>query len=193
MKAKHFFTLSLIVFIAGCVPSLHELWTDDTLVYDNAINGKYQEGDNVWEFVGKPDQKMYELTIHEKEDKVSKLAAHLVEFEGQRFLDLYPADNAELEGGDWLKFHVIPVHLFFHVTQTKPNLVIAAMNPDEVGKLLEEKPKLVKHELIKDDRVVLTDSPQKLQKFLIAGLKVEDFFGDPEELTPVEKAVVPAP
>lgn len=182
MRKTLFIVLFAFSFIAGCVPSLHQLWTRETLVYDDAIRGKYQENENIWEFVGDPDDKSYALTIHEKEDKTSKLTAHLVEVASRRFLDLYPADDAELEGGDWLKFHVIPVHLFFHVSATEPNLVIAAMSPDDVSTLLKEKPEMVKHEFIEDDRVVLTDTPENLQTFVLAGLKIEDFFGEPQTL-----------
>jgi hypothetical protein len=193
MKTHVYLTLLLMLIIGGCVPSLHQLWTKETLVYDDAIKGKYQESDNVWEFAGDPQQKSYALTIHEKGDKVSQLTAHLVEVQGQRFLDMYPSDDTELEGGDWLKFHLVPAHLFLHVTATEPNLVLAAMNPDEIGKLLKQQPELVEHEIIKDDRVVLTDSPEHLQKFLLAGLKIERFFGEPSELKPIqdEKIVTP--
>jgi hypothetical protein len=186
MKTRVYLTLLLMLVIGGCVPSLHQLWTKETLVYDDAIKGKYQESDNVWKFAGDPQQKSYALTIHEKDDKVSQLTAHLVEVQGQRFLDMYPSDDAELEGGDWLKFHLVPAHLFLHVSATEPNLVVAAMDPDEVRKLLEQQPELVRHEIIEDNRVVLTDSPEHLQKFLLAGLKIEGFFGEPSELKPVQ-------
>ena len=110
-----------------------------------------------------------------------------MEFGGQRFFDFCPSNDAELEGGEWLKFHIIGVHLFFKVVQTEPNLVIAAMNPDKVEKLLKEKPELVKHEVLeKDGRIVLTDTPENLQKFLLEGMIVEEFFGDPVELTPIK-------
>ena len=176
-------TLLFILAIAGCVPSLHQLYTDKTVVYDPAIAGKYKESDNIWEFVGDPNDKSYELTIFEEEGKQSKLKAHLVEFGGQRFFDFYPAKDAELEGGTWLKIHVIPAHLFFKIELTESNLLIAIMNPDEVEKLLKKKPELVKHEVLeKDGRIVLTDTPENLQKFLLEGLKVKDFFGDAEEL-----------
>lgn len=186
MRTTLLITLFSFLFIAGCVPSLHQLWTNETLIYDDAINGKYQENDNVWEFVGDPDDKSYALTIHEEEDKTSQLTAHLVQVAGQRFLDLYPADDAEVECGDWLKFHLLPVHLFFHVTQTEPNLVIAAMSPDEIGKMLKAQPELVKHECIEDDRVVLTDTPENLQKFVLQGLKIEGFYGKPETLAAIK-------
>jgi len=193
MKRVVYLTLILIVVIGGCVPSLHQLWTKETLVYDNAIKGKYAEGDNIWEFVGNPQQKSYALTIHEKDDKVSQLTAYLVEVQGRRFLDMYPSHRAELEGGDWLKFHLVPAHLFLHVSAIEPNLVVAAMNPDEVRKLLEKQPESVRHEIIKDDRVVLTDSPEHLQKFLLAGLKIEGFFGESNELKRVQDDTAAAP
>ena len=187
MKTHIYLTLLLILVISGCVPSLHRLWTKDTLVYDEAIKGKYAEGSNVWEFEGDPDDKVYKLTIHEEKDKVSELIAHLVEVQGQRFLDMYPSDDAELDCGDWMKFHLLPAHLFMHVSATEPNLVIAAMNPNEIQKLLKEKPKMVKHEIIQEDRLVLTDSPENLQAFLLKGLEIEDFFGEPQALTPIQE------
>jgi hypothetical protein len=186
MKKDIYFTLILMLILTGCVPSLHQLWTDKRLVYDEAINGKYQESDTVWEFVGNPERKSYGLTIYEKDNQISKLTAHLVDVNGQRFLDLYPSDEAEIEGGDWLKFHLVPAHLFLRVEQTEPALALAAMNPNAVDKLLAETPGLIKHERIKDDRVILTDSPEKLQQFLIAGIKIEGFFDEPQVLPRVD-------
>ena len=186
MKIRNYLILTTALVIAGCVPSLHPLWTKDTLVYDGAIKGSYQQDDNVWEFVGDPAKKSYALTIHEKDDKVSRLTANLVAVGDARFLDLYPSDDAELGDGDWLKFHLVPAHLFFRVDQTQPNLVLAAMNPDAIEKLLKDNPEMVKHEIVEDDRVVLTDSPEKLQTFVVAGLKIEGFFGKPQELKPVK-------
>ncbi len=178
----------LLLVIAGCVPSLHELWTPKTLVYDDAIKGRYQQDEAVWTFVGDPNSKSWALTIDEKEGKQSKLTARLVQVGQQRFFDFYPAEDAQIETGEWVKLHLVPAHLFFKVDKSAESFKVAAMNPDEVGKLLKEKPQLVKHEVIEDDRVVLTDTPENLQKFLIEGLKVEEFFGDPIELVPVRKA-----
>lgn len=174
--------MTLLLGVAGCVPSLHELWTEKTQVYDDTIAGTYQQDDAVWTFAGDPNDKSWTLTIDEKEGKQSKLIAHLVQVGGQRFFDFYPAGDAQIETGEWVKFHLVPAHLFFKVDKTAESFKIAPMNPEEVGKLLKEKPQLVKHEVIKDNRVVLTDTPENLQKFLLEGLMVKDFFGDPGEL-----------
>ena len=180
-------TFLFICCLAGCVPSLHQFYTRQTLVYDPAIAGTWQQDDERWEFVGDPNTYAYALTITDKNDKQSKLIAHLVEIDEQRFFDFYPAADAEIEAGDWLKFHLVPVHLFFKVEKTEEGLSVAAMNPDAIQKLLAEKPEQVKHELVEDDRVILTDTPQNLQKFVIDGMKTEGFFGKPVELRPVEQ------
>jgi hypothetical protein len=188
MKIQKSMICLCILCVAGCVPSLHQLYTDKTLVYEPAIVGTWQHDEERWEFVGDPNDRSYELTIFEKEDKQSKLKTHFVEFSGQRFFDFYPSDDAELEGGEWLKFHVIGVHLFFKVQLRDSKLMAAAMNPDTVEKLLKEKPGLVEHEVLEEDgRIVLTDAPENLQKFLLEGVKIKDFFGDFEVLERVEE------
>ena len=135
----------------------------------------------IWEFVPDAESKSYALTIHEKEGKQSKLTARLVEIGGKRFFDFYPADDAAIETGDWLRAHLIPGHLFVRVDATEPNIVLAVMNPDTIDELLEKKPELVKHERM-DDRIVLTDTPKGLQAFVTAGLEIEKFFGEPMTL-----------
>jgi hypothetical protein len=187
MAIRKRLTLLFVLCLAGCVPSLHQLYTANTLVYDPAIAGNWQHDDERWQFVGDPNDKSYELTIVDKEGKPSQLVAHLVKIDDHRFFDFYPAEDAQLEAGDWLKFHLLPVHLFFSVEKKQDALFLAAMNPDEIRKMLQEKPNWIKHEVVEDDRVVLTDSPENLQKFLLEGLKTDDFFGEPFELTPVSE------
>lgn len=194
MKTSHvLITMAALLGIAGCVPSLHELWTEKTLVFDNTIAGSYTQDESTWTFVGDPNDKSWTLTIDEKEGLQSKLLVHLVQVGGQRFFDFYPGEDAQVQAGDWLKFHLVPAHLFFKVDKTAESFKVAAMNPDEVGKLLKEKPQLVRHEVVEDERVVLTDTPENLQKFLAEGLKVEEFFGESVELKPVGKDVFLAP
>ncbi|MEN8128042.1 MAG: hypothetical protein ABFR90_09600 [Planctomycetota bacterium] len=183
MKIRSCIALSLVLIISGCVPSLHQLWTKETLVYDEAFVGSFKEGDNVWQFTGDPNDTSYELVIAEKEGKKSQLDAHLVDVQGQLFFDFYPSDDAEIECGDWLKFHLVRAHLFLKVEKTKDAFSLAVMDSEEVGKLLQENPKLVKHEFIEDSPLVLTDTPENLQKFLIEAPKLNDkVFGDPMDL-----------
>ncbi|MBC8377888.1 MAG: hypothetical protein H8E62_01805 [Planctomycetes bacterium] len=187
MTIRKSITILFFICLAGCVPSLHQLWTSNTLIYDPTISGTWQQEEERWQFVGDLNDKSYELTVTEKKGKQSKLLVHLVEVDGQRFFDFYLPDDSEIEAGGWTKFHLLAVHSFYKVQKTESRFMVAAMEPDKVGKLLKDKPDMVKHEFIEEDRVVLTDTPENLQKFLMEGLKVEGFFGDPTDLTPIKE------
>jgi hypothetical protein len=55
-------TMNTILFlsafcIVGCVPSLHELYTRETVVYDAALLGDWEGEDTVWQFAGDPNEK----------------------------------------------------------------------------------------------------------------------------------------
>ncbi len=181
---KQVLSILWILILAGCVPSLHELYTPETLVFDPSLIGCWEtSGGDQWYFIRHAEKDTYHLVIMEKEDKRSALLAHLADLDGQRYLDLYPDGDAELCTGDWYKFHLLGVHTFLRVEQTDPNLVLAVMQPDAVEELLEKKPTLIKHEVV-DDRVVLTGSPYQLQAFLKNPEVPRQLFSDPTHLTP---------
>lgn len=183
MRARLLICMVAVV-VAGCVPSLHSIVTDKTLTYDPALAGRYQADDTVWTITGDPNEKSYEIVIKEKEDKQSLLRAQLVDVQGTRFLDFYPSDDAKLNTGDWFNAHILPVHCFWKLDKSETGFALAAINPDNLKSILKDKPQLVKHELV-EDRVVLTDSAENLQKFLLEALKIEKLFGEPIELKTV--------
>jgi hypothetical protein len=185
MKKITFLVLAAILILFGCVPSLHELYTEEILIFDPNLAGKWQASENeTWEFVPDAQKKSYGLLINEEKDKKSELTAHLVNIKGQRFLDLYPE---EPQTGVWQNMCLVPAHLFLHVQRTEPNLVVVMMDPDGIKDLLEEKPEMIKHERTKD-RLVLTDTTEHLQDFVIAGLTIEKFYGDPGVLERIKPA-----
>ncbi len=178
------FTAAAVVFLAGCVPSLHELYTDDTVVFDPKLVGCWEASDSLWCFTRHEEQNAYDLiVIEEKKQKRSYLLAHLVDLDGRRYLDLFPKEEVDLNTGDWYKFHLLPVHTFMRIEPADPNLALSLMKPETVQEILKEDPKLIRHEFV-DDRVVLTASPRELQAFLKNPKINEQIFEEPEELTP---------
>lgn len=175
-----------VVVAAGCVPSLHSIVTDKTLTYDPALAGRYQADETVWTITGDPNEKSYAIVIKEKEDKQSLLKAKLVDVQGVRFLDFYPSDDARLNTGDWFNAHILPVHVFWKLDKTEAGYTLAGLNPDNLKTLLADNPGVVKHEVV-EGRVVLTDSAENLQKFLLDALKIEKVFGDAMELKHVKE------
>jgi hypothetical protein len=185
MRTGYLLCLGLII-VGGCVPSLHSIVTDESLTYDPALPGRYQADDTVWTITGDPNEKSYEIVITEKDNKQSLLTAQLVDIQGKRFLDMYPSDEAKLNTGDWFNAHILAVHGFWRLEKTESGYSLAALNPDTVKQILKDKPQLVKHEIVEEDRVVLTDTAENLHKFLIAGLSIEKFYGDFSELKPIQ-------
>jgi len=181
MKTKRIVAGVFIILLGGCVPSLHELYTDDTLVFDNALLGKWEHDKELWQFDEAADGKSYNLVITQDEKQKNVLVGHLVKIEKHLFLDLYPGDM-DLNVGDWYKLHLLPVHTFLKVDAVKPTIVLRAMDPETFEKMVEEKPELIKHEVI-EDRVVLTASTKELQAFVKKHADIEGFFGDEFELS----------
>lgn len=181
MKNKRILAGVIVVLLGGCVPSLHELYTEDTLVFEEKLLGQWTHDKEIWNFEKATEDKAYNLVIIQEEEQKSVLVGHLVKMDNKLFLDLYPGDM-ELDVGDFYKMHLLPAHTFLKVDAIEPELTIRAMTPETLEQMLKEKPKLIKHEII-DDRLVLTASPKELQAFLKAHADYEDFFGDAVELS----------
>ena len=96
LKKNCSIVFALIIVLGGCVPSLHELYTADTLLFDEKLVGCWGDADEMWCFTRSGQEKKYDLIITEKEQKRSFLQAHLTEVGGRRFLDLYPQEKTEL-------------------------------------------------------------------------------------------------
>jgi len=165
MKAKTaiilFYLAALIV--GGCIPSLHQLYTDETLIFEEKLIGKWTGGDNeIWQF-SKANEKEYELRIV-KDEKEGRFEAHLLELDGKMYLDLYPGENESMENmNDYYKLHLVAAHTFLWINLTEPNLRLNWF----MHKLLEDDPNLLQHETVNKDQIILTASTEELQRFVI--------------------------
>jgi hypothetical protein len=193
MKTRILGFAVLAACLVGCVPSLHELYTEDTLVYDPALVAAWQGKDSTWTFKGDPNSKSYELLILPKDESVlaqqdkkqtleqSWMETHLVELDGNRYLDIFPQKDAELNVNPWFRAGLLRAHLFFKVEIKDGKLLLAIMDTKTVEEMIEKNPSLVRHEKT-TDRIVLTASPKELQEFIKKNTGVKNFFGEPEEL-----------
>ena len=170
--------LVLVVFLCGCVPSLHEFYTEDTLVFEEAILGKWVMEKDLWEFSKGIEENSYKLLITEEEGLSGDFVAHLVKLEEALYLDVFPSELDNVSG--WMQMHLVGVHTFMKVERLEPNLVMRAMNPEKVDEMLKKEPGLIKHERV-EDRIILTAQPKQLQEFVVKYTSAEEFFGDAGE------------
>ncbi|MDD5458291.1 MAG: hypothetical protein PHF37_02730 [Phycisphaerae bacterium] len=163
MKRKLIFA-AILISLAGCLPSLHPLYTKDTTIFDPNILGTWKESDNTWKFEKSTSKDSYKLLLRMGKEE-SEFDAHLVKIGNKLFLDFFPGEP-DINENDFYTFHLVPTHTFARVYDIDPNLVIGFMDSEKIVKMLKTDPNLIKHEFPEDyDGVVLTASTQELQKF----------------------------
>lgn len=186
---------ALVLVCAGCIRTLHPLYTRDDVTFDPAIVGTWkppeEEGKERWVF-RKGGPKHYGVTQIDNEGNKGKLEARLVELDGHRFLDFYPEKPQEEENNFYL-LHLQPVHTFVKVVGTGETLRLAPMDPRWLQNYLEEHPDALEYQEVEKGPPLLTASTKQLQKFVLKHADDEDAWGSVVELVPVkETGIAPA-
>lgn len=184
MKPKHALIATglFILFLSGCIPSIHGLYTKDDIEFKNELIGEWLDSDdNTWKF-SSDNQENYLLRYTEGrvfgEDLVTGyFIAHLVKLDDYYFLDLYPDDNNQLEMPSLLISTLLPVHIFAKVEFRNNGVVVRFFNPDRLKEVLEEGRIRISHEET-DELFVLTASTKELQGFVIKYAEEEEAFLD---------------
>jgi len=200
MKIKKLLPFTLAFIIAGCVPvwSLHPLYDDKHIVFDEKLLGTFTESTEdsnfIWEFTRANEPNTYNLIysgLSKDEPNVIKgcFEVHLVKLDGHFFMDVYPKEGPWGNGQDelnktkwpWNAFFMLPVHTFIKVEILESELKIRLTDDDNLKKLLKADPDAVKHELV-NDNPVLTASTQQLQSFVLKFADSNQFFSDEHTL-----------
>lgn len=187
MKIKKLLPFTLAFVIAGCVPSLHSLFTEKEIFFEPELVGCWSSSQNskeIWQFTKKGDSNTYEVNYTDSDGDKGSFTGTLGKINETIFLDLFP-NNSEMEirSNDFYKAHLIPAHTFLKIEQITPTLKMRAMNPDKFDKMIKGDPNIIKHEVIaNDDRAVITASTQEIQQFMKKYANEKEFFGEPAEL-----------
>ena len=166
------------LLLAACVPSVNPFYTDDDIEFLPALLGEWVEDADVWAFERLEDLPAYGLTVT-TDGKTGLFLATLFSVGDDRFLDITPFDVEYAdEVADLVKAAMISGHLAMHVRAVEPRLELNVMNPDWVEEYVEESPRAVEHRR-DGDRIILTGTTRKLQRFLRrhvdAGLFDDDY------------------
>jgi len=208
MHAKTVLFYCLAVLLGGCVPvvSLHPLFMEDTLVFEEKLLGTWVS-DTTWEFarfdaVGGVDmlpdelqsqaERLYRLNVTDDQGQKGSFVACLMRLDDRLFLDVFPdkfpSGEADVEKMKMLynAFFFLRVHTFVRVDSIGAQLQMRLTDDEKFEKLLEAEPKAVKHERV-DDRPVLTASTKQLQAFVTKYADDERLFPNEVTLTKKEK------
>ncbi len=176
MKTKKFLFYVLAALLGGCIPvmSLHPLFTEETLVFEEKLLGTWvDDSNNIWEFKDPNEQeKIYKLIFVDNEGQKGSFDARLTKLENKLFLDVYPSeppwDEEDPNKAEWPynTFFFMPVHTFIKINGIEPELKLQLTDDDELKKLLKENPNAVEHTST-EDKFVLTASTKELQAFVV--------------------------
>ena len=181
MRIKKLTFYLLSVLLGGCVLSLHPLYTEDDLIFEEKLLGNWGKNGSTetWQFERGNGDKSYEVLYTDENGKNGSFDAGLGKLNNVMYLNMFPQEP-DLKQNDYYKFHILRAHSFLKIERIEPKLVMRVMNPDKMQKMLENDPNLIKHEVV-EDRLILTASTEELQKFMKAHANVEDFFGEATE------------
>lgn len=174
MKKLLFYLLAGV--LGGCIPvmSLHPLFTEKNLTFDDKLIGTWVDAnESTWQFSdANESKKAYKLIFTDDEGEKGSFVAHLVKLEDRLFLDVYPDEMPWIEKGpnktDWLynTLFFTPAHTFIKVNGIEPQLKLQVTDDDEFKKLLKEDPNVIEHASI-EDKFILTASTKELQAFVL--------------------------
>jgi len=190
MKIKKLVLYMLAVIVGGCVPvlSLHPLYTEKDIVLDQKLYGTWVTDSNdsktTWEFKSIDDPKnAYNLIFTDEEGRKGSFVARLVKLQDKLFLDIFPSElpwePEDPNKMDWPynSLFLIPAHTFIKVDSIEPQLKLRLTLESKMEELIKENPSAIEHTSV-GDRLVLTDSTQKLQAFVLKYSDDERVFTD---------------
>lgn len=181
--------ITALLFLTGCVPSLHPLFTDSDVVFDHQLLGAWSQGDSKdsWTFE-KSGAKAYRLTTTDRPFAVGgkpggkrsgRFEAHLCQLGKYIFLDLYPQDT-QAAATDFYKAHLIAAHSFLKVSLDGDDLHLAPLSHDWAENMIARKKFEIAHEVLDGGAVVLTASTQELQAFVLKHAEDPEAFAEAE-------------
>ena len=151
MKLRHWIWLGLAVMIQSCIPSLHPLYTEDTMVFESSLLGTWTDGEDAYVFEqlkGKtylftymkgPEQEQYEVHL------VKLGSNYYFDFYSHRKEGFYPGEDAALAP-------LIRTHSFAKVKWDQGTLEISHFaEVDWLENLFDQRKIRIKHERLEDE------------------------------------------
>ncbi|MBE0638046.1 MAG: hypothetical protein IH598_05980 [Bacteroidales bacterium] len=169
-----------LVFLAGCIPSIHPLYHEEDIVFKPELLGSWQQDDAKWVFE-QSGEDGYLLKFYEDNNLINENQTYsdfdvtLVKLGGNFYLDIYPGENEQIEFSTLLLSTLLPVHAFAKIDFLEEGIEIKFLNRDWLEELLKENPMIIAHEKT-PDYLVLTASTDELQEFIMKYSNVEEAF-----------------
>jgi len=187
--------LLVISFITNsCISSLYPITENEKdFVFKKELLGHWKEDNNKEEYIiDTTGKSVYRIMVINKKDSgvvsnnsrrndTSFYLAFLVDINGQYFLDCWPDIErpAFSEISEETISGILLKHFIFHIQNIQQNsMLVSGINKDSLVNPTNKGKLSVKHEILTNDDVLLTEKPIVLQQKLSAAVSTKSFFGE---------------
>ena len=178
---------TLLIFLSGCLTTLHPIFTEKDIVYDSKLIGTWNTESNgnkgvalitnlatesSIELPGKIStikQKGYLISYLGVDGESDRYIAFLAKIGKHLYFDYYPADKKEDRKIDeFFGAHFVKMHTSYRVDISKDgSFELIQLDEGYVRKLIDEKKIRINYEKDADDNTVITASTSELQQYLL--------------------------
>ncbi|HMQ63636.1 MAG TPA: hypothetical protein PKE06_23330 [Flavilitoribacter sp.] len=177
-KRMLLFTGLLLLGLSGCIPSLHPLYTLDTIFFDADLLGTWHEqSGGTWTFKANKDPSYEVSLVNEDQKERDTFTVYMVKLDDHFFLDFVRKDREEYFAP------YLPTHSFAKIEKNGKDWVIRTFNGDFLEKLIKNRKIRIKHEVLDNDQYLLTASTEELQEFFRKFATEPEAFDEPTTLT----------
>ena len=197
--------LSAILCLAGCLTTLHPIFTANDLVTDTRLIGNWENAKDKTKAVYRlPDAndinnlspelqieaaKIYMLDEKDEQGNLrSTNYAFMVKLGKYYYMDYYPASEKERRLSDhFFAAHYIPMHSIYRIQFNNDNSFnVQRLDGGYLEKLIKNKKIRIKHEGMEDGSIFITAPTQELQQYLIKYSDVSEAYSDNESYSKVK-------
>jgi hypothetical protein len=167
--------------LAGCyVQSIHPLYSDRTTLFDPSLLGTWTaEEDDEFIFTLEDTTRGTYTLVCDESGATARFQAILTEFEGVRFLDIFPEEPSNDNG--FYRDHLMRMHGILKLDHVADTLSVADFDAEWLATMAAAKKLAIPHIML-DGAVLLTASTEELQAFVRAYAKTPEAFSEPVRL-----------
>lgn len=159
------YVLVVLALLAGCVPSLNPIYTEDQLVFDPNVLGVWTQSNDRWEFA-RAEGRSYRLIHTAKDGQQGRFIACLAEIDGTMFLDL-SAEEPDSGASGFYKFHLVPIHTIYRVKRIgESDMELAAIDYQWLDRYLADHSSSIQFAEF-NGRKMLTAPTKDVQAFVL--------------------------
>jgi hypothetical protein len=185
----------LIIFLSGCLTTLHPIFTEKDIVYDSKLIGTWkmleegEKGPSVITEKGQAiitnlateatvelpgnisalKQKGYLISYVDNDGMAERYIAFLARIGKHLYFDYYPADKkGDRKLDEFFGAHFVKMHTSYRVEISKDgSFELSQLDGSYVKSLIDEKKIRINHETDADDNAIITASTKELQQYLL--------------------------